>query len=688
MEGAAFAALPVFVALGIGLYFTPLQEPGLRAYGLAGLALLTGLALRFVLPRFWPATAFWARPGAFLAAAALGFLAAGLRAERQEAPMLDRPYYGAFEGRVVEIDRSQSDALRLTLDQVALEDLPPAETPLRIRISLHSKTPPRAFSPGERVMGTAFLAAPEGPVEPGAFDFRRMAYFERLGAVGYTQSPVLLWQKESDYSLWINRLRSRWAEGMRAAIPGDPGAFAAGAMTGDRSGLSKKAVDDLRDSSLAHLLAISGMNMAFLAAFVFALIRGGLALIPPLALRINTKKLAAFIAFFIALFYLVLSGANVATTRAFLMIAFVLGAVLLGRRALSFRPLALAALILLLWQPESLLAPGFQMSFAATVALIAGFRAFDAWASPQDWPLGFKPLATLILSSFLGGLATAPFAAAHFNRFADYGFLANLLTVPVMGAIVMPAGVLAALAAPFGLEALPLWAMGKGSAWILYVAEEVAAQKGAVTAIKAPGPWVLPLWALAGLWAALVAGRAKALAFLPILAALALWQAAPRPALLIESEGRILGLLGPEGRALSAEKGAGFAARSWLENDGDLAAQAEAAARPGFSGPPMARRFRLGPWEGVALRGKDAVLALPEACTGAGLVVLAGERPVDFTPKPESCRLIDAELLAKTGPLALDLGPGGALLWRPTHAGSRRWSRPGAPAAVQILPPP
>jgi competence protein ComEC len=178
------------------------------------------------------------------------------------------------------------------------------------------------------------------------------------------------------------------------------------------------------------------------------LLRYGLALLPYVALRLNTKKVAAVVSLGVALFYLILSGANVATERAFIMIAVMLGAVLLDRRALTLRSVAVAALVLLLFLPESLLEPGFQMSFAATIALIVGFGAVDRSIYLQRMPRWLMPVFTLVLSSLIGGLATAPYAAAHFNRFTDYGLIANLLTVPVMGAVIMPAGALAALAGP------------------------------------------------------------------------------------------------------------------------------------------------------------------------------------------------------------------------------------------------
>ena len=144
--------------------------------------------------------------------------------------------------------------------------------------------------PGMTVVMTAMLAAPEGPAEPGGFDFSRMAYFDRLGAVGYTRTPVLVMAEPEGGAQMVNRVRTYLSNAIMTAVPGDSGAFASGVMTGDRSGISLDTVQALRDSNLAHLLAISGMNMAFITGFVFALIRYGVALVPPLALRVNSKK--------------------------------------------------------------------------------------------------------------------------------------------------------------------------------------------------------------------------------------------------------------------------------------------------------------------------------------------------------------------------------------------------------------
>ncbi len=660
-RGRLFPFVPVAMALGIGLWFALPFDPGPRSWALA-LALLAGAA--WVALRGPEALG---PPAVVLAAAAAGFLAVSLRAETVRAPVLEGRYYGAVQGRVTGIDRSQSDDLRLTLDRVVLEDMDPEATPQRVRVSI--KGPDLAPVPGTVVILTAQLLPPNAPAEPAGFDFRRMAWFDRLGAVGYAATPVLTWAPPEGQALAVDRLRQVLSGAITAAIPGDAGAFAAGVMTGDRSGLSLDAVRDLRDSNLAHLLAISGMNLAFLTGFVFALIRYGLALVPPLALRVNAKKVAAVAALGVAFFYLLLSGSNVATERAFVMAAVMLGAVLLDRKAFTLRSVALSAVLLLASKPESLTEPGFQMSYAATVALILGFGVLQARVERGRMPGAAVWVYTLVLSSVIGGVATAPYAAATFNRFADYGLIANLLTVPVMGAGVMGAGVMALLLWPLGLSALPFAVMGWSSGWILAVANRVAGLEGAVTMIPAPPLWVIPVMTLGAVWLAVWPGRARWAGAAPMAAALAGWVAVDRPALLISDDGRLAGLIGPEGRALSAPRGAGFAAQTWLARDGDGASQAEAAARPGFAGPREARRFTLDGVPGVVLTGKGAAEAVAGACGTVRLVIVAAVVP----QVPGGCAVIDAGLLAQTGALAVTVD-GGALVLTPARGAPRAWA--------------
>lgn len=658
---------PVFLSFGIGSYFALGSEPSAAALGpaatLAGVLALAG----------WRGPEIWRVAATGLALVAFGLVLAAARAHLVAAPVLPFRYYGPIEGRIIDIDRSFSDQVRLTLDRVALEDMAPGRTPGRVRVALHGEQGFTELAPGLTVILSGHLAPPDGPVEPGGFDFQRLAWFSGLGGVGYTRSPVLaLAAPEEGLSLLAFRLRMRLSQAMQAAIPGQPGAFAAALMTGDRSGVSQATNEALRASNLSHLISISGLHMGLLVGFVFATCRYGLALLPPLALRLDTRKLAAVAALMAATLYLILAGPDVATRRAFVMAAVMLVAVLADRRAISLRSVAIAALIVLVLEPESLVEPGFQMSFGATVALIVSFQP---WQRVQAHvPKLLRPAAMLFLSSLAAGTATAPIAAAHFNRIADYGLLANLVAVPLMGMIVMPAGVIAALLAPLGLALPALWAMGAGTALILEVADRVAAMEGAVIGVPAPPGGTLALLSLGG-FAALV-GPALWLRGAGTLAAalaLALWAGAERPLALVSGDGGLTGVMAGTGRALSKPKGAGFVAKSWLEDDGDLAAQEAAFARPGFAGPKGDLTAVL---PGLTLRhlfGKGAAERAAAACRDGAVVVTA----VAWEgPRPEGCLFLDPPRLRETGALAIHAGPEGPrIVTAREAAGDRLWNR-------------
>ncbi len=670
--------VPVCLGLGVGGYFALPAEPAALGWVLVGLAGagLAGLGAMALRGRY-AGLGFLALGLALIVA---GLLAAGLRSASVSAPVLGFRYYGPLEGRIVAIDRSASDAPRLTLDRLRLDRVDPDEMPVRARVSLHGAQPFLDPRPGQRVALTAFLSGPEGPVEPGGFDFRRMAWFDRLGAVGYTRAPAFALPPEvaeagghdggTGGEVLVQKLRRAIGGYVRARMPGEAGAFAAAIATGDRSAMSRATIQTLRDANLAHLLAISGLHMGLLTGFVFAALRLVLALIPGLADNLPIRKLAAVGALQAGAFYLVLSGGSVATERAFIMVSVMFGAVLLERRALTLRAVALAATLILLAQPESLTEPGFQMSFAATIALVFTFGALRDWNGwrPPRW---LQPVTGVLLSSAVAGLATAPFAAAHFNQVSSYGLLANMLAVPVMGAAVIPLAVLTALAAPLGLGSLPLWLMQWPIRWILGVAAWVSGLDGAVGHVPSPGPWVLPLVAAGGLTLVLLRGRPRLAGIAPIVVALALWADAERPPVLVAPSGGLVGVMTAQGRALSKPKGEGFTATVWLENDGDSVDQAVAAARGGlqggFRGAKGARFAEIGGLRLAALSGRGAREKLAEACAEADLVVIS----MDIEAPPEDCPVWDRKRLRHSGALAIWPDGGAGVTGAAGRAGAR-----------------
>ncbi|MBT0956485.1 ComEC/Rec2 family competence protein [Alphaproteobacteria bacterium KMM 3653] len=664
---------PVAMAIGVGWYFALGVEPSNMVLTFLGIAALVAV----VGARWLPEAAVPLAVGAALVA--LGVVLAAARSHGVSHPVLTFRYYGPIEGRVVAIDRSASGAVRLTLDGVWLQDTAPARMPRRVRVSLHGDAPQAAPVPGQHVMLTGHLSPPAGPVEPGGFDFRRHAWFLRLGAIGYTRSPVMQRAPpEGGGALALFRFRTHVSRAVQARLEGDTGAFAAAILTGDRAAISPGAMEDLRRSNLAHLLAISGMHMGMLTGVVLGMLRLGFALWPRVGLRIPGKKLAALGALAGAAAYLAMSGGAVSTQRAFTMVAVMLFAVLLGRRAISLRAVALAALVLLVFTPEALFGPGFQMSFSATVGLVAVFgwlrdRA-QARGRPSAAPVWLRWVGALVVSSAVAGAATAPFAAAHFNRIADYGLIANLLSVPVMGALVMPGAVASAVLAPLGLEGVGLWVMELGLRWILAVAHWVAGMEGSVTWVVSPPGWVLPCLALGALWGMLWVGHLRWLGALGPVLALIGWIGAERPAVLISDTGGLVGVMGPQGRVLSKPRGDGFSARSWLENDGDGATQAEAAARAGFTGEGAQRAIDLaGGWRLRHASGKRAAAALEARC---GREVIVTNQRLEQRPEGP-CVVLDAAEMRARGSIALvpqENGPPQIVSARAV-AGDRLWSR-------------
>ncbi|WP_224380238.1 ComEC/Rec2 family competence protein [Roseovarius carneus] len=631
-RGHLFGWTPVCVGIGIGVFFSLGFEPSVMAlWGIAGAGGLAVIMARLVGAAFGPLFIG-------MALIAAGMVLGGWRAQSVSGPVLGWHYYGPVEGRVVNIDRSGSDAVRVTLDQVVLRDMRPGRTPTRVRISLHGKEGGVAPRAGARVMTTAHLSPPSGPTEPGGFDFQRHAWFLKIGGVGYTRVPLMALEPP-DGKRPLFAIRMWLSERVQANLPGEAGAFAAAIMTGDRSGMGQDTIEALRVSNLAHLLAISGLHMGLLAGFVFAALRYGFAAIPWLALRVQVKPWAAGLALIIAAMYLGLSGGSIATERAFIMVAVVLVAVMLNRRAFSLRAVALAALIVLFLRPEALTGPGFQMSFAATTALIAVFAMMRDYNLPPG-PRWLKPVAAVFISSFIAGIATAPIAAAHFNQFAHYGLIANLASVPLMGSLVMPAAVLAVCLLPLGLDWIGLWIMGLGLDWILAVAHWTAGLEGARGTVVTPGPVVLPMLAMGALFMVLWQGRARLLGAVPALFAMLLWTQAERPDVLIADTGGLVGVMTPEGRALSAPRGGGFVAMTWLENDGDKAEQIAAAAR-------WPEAAALGGVEVRNIRGKKAAAEL-SGCAKTDILVFN-------TPPPEGldCTVIDPASLRQTGAIAL-----------------------------------
>ena len=507
----------------------------------------------------------WATDSGLIAAmaglsVAAGFTVVQWRTITVKAPMVsERIGPTSVTGRIASVE-TFADGPRVTLERPRIAGLEPERVPEKVRLRLRGAQP--NLFPGVWIRVRAMLSPPPPPAAPGAFDFQRQSYFRRLGAVGFGLGPAQVIAGPDLFQGWFNpglvlaRVRQNLSARIRAGLEGTPGAIATALMTGDRSAIPKTVMKSIRDSGLAHLLAISGLHIGLVAGIVFIGVRALLALVRPWALVYPIKKWAAAAAIAGAFAYALIAGATVPTLRAFMMVGLVLTAVMLDRRGLSMRLLAWAALAILILQPESLLGPSFQMSFAAVTALIAAYeflsqrrryREDGASALPPWLRKAGLYLSGVALTTVIAGAATAPFAMYHFNRIADYGLAANLVALPVTALWVMPWAVAAFLLMPFGLEALALAPMGQGIEIIIAVAETVSTWQGAVTLVPAVPVSALALVALGGLWLALWRGRWRLYGIGGMVLGVAVAVLVQPPDVLVDGRGRLLAVRAQDG---------------------------------------------------------------------------------------------------------------------------------------------
>ncbi len=380
--------------------------------------------------------------------------------------------------------------------------------------------------------------------------------------------------------------------------------------------------------------------MAVVAGVIFVLLRAGLALAPGLAERRPIKKWAAAAAFVGAAFYLVLSGAEVATQRAFIMTAIVLLGVMLDRQALTLRTLALSALAVMIVAPEAVVHPSFQMSFAATLALVAAYERGIPWIAAGGQTslgarlalLGARELAALVFASLVAGLATTLFAAYHFHRLAPYGVLANLLAMPVVSAFVMPAGLLGLVALPFGFDG-PVWRlMGVGIDWMTDVAMWIAGLPGAVGRIPAFGivPLLVATLGLVVICLLRTPLRWSGAALIAFAAALA--AATPRPDVFVAADSDAVAVRRADGRlAVLKASSQSFAPRDWLAADGDARAANDPDIANGFICDPAGCVARL--VDGTIIAVARTAEAFADDCVRAKLVIARRDPPAALPPR-------------------------------------------------------
>lgn len=689
-----FLWTPVAFGGGAAIYIGALREPPLWAAALA-----TSVAVSLaVAARLWGRSRVLVIAAGLAAFACAGFTTGIVKAWWVAAPVSppDRSPV-TVEGWVVDVVNADASKPRLLIAPTFISGVSSEQTPTRIRVSFRS--PEGLMGPGQPIRLRAILGPPPPPAAPGAYDFARDAFFGGIGGSGLAiGAPQVIDLPEPSWELGVQLAinRGRWSLARRlvARIGEHDGGLAAALTTGHQAWLEPDDVQAMRDSGLAHILSISGVHMAIVGGFVFGALRLLIAAWPWMALRVSGKKIAAAGGMIAIAAYLVLSGAPPPAIRSALTACIAFMAVLLDRRALSLHSLAIAALVVLAVQPEAVAQPGFQMSFAATAALLALAEAWPHASTPVNlprWIRWLQGLRTWLIAgaavSFVAGMATDPFSIQHFNRVTLWGLPANISSEVLSSFVVMPMLALGVLGELIGVGEPFLWAAAWGLKGVAWTARLFAAAPHAVVWLPSAPNAALAISFLGLLVICLWKGRMRWLG-LPLFGAVWLWPRAAPPDLWIAPGGANIAAKAGASAVLLRPRAQLFGYGIWAHRRGlampaDLGAASDAAydcGRDSCTPKPGAPIAVAGWWRRVP-PGEEA---LGDLCASADVIVLrTGEGAC-----PGKLVIGEGALTRGGAAEAWRTAPGvWRIAWSEPLRGHRPWTAPETPVEQTAAEP-
>lgn len=541
-----------------------------------------------------------------------------------------------------------------------------ARRPMLMWVMLPEALDRSGLVPGATIVARARLEPPAVPMLPGSHDYAFAAWFEGVGATGLLSGPITVVTPATPAAA-LRRVQEALRDHVLSHLGGPAGAIAATLASGDRGAIGRGDATAMRDAGFAHLLSISGLHVSAVIAAVYFVVLRGLGLVPWIALRVRLPVVAALTGALAGVAYCLVTGSQVPTLRAAGGGVLVLGALALGRDPLSMRLLAAAALFIMVFWPESVAGPGFQMSFGAVIAIIALYgtapiRQFVAHREEGRLARLGRHVVMLVVGGLAIEFALLPVALFHFHRAGLYGALANLLAIPLVLFVAMPALALALVLDQVGMGGPAWWVTGRALDAVLWIAHATASLPGAVTTLALMPGWVYGLWIAGGLWLALWSGPVRRWGLVPMALGLVVWFTIRPPDILIAGDGRHIGLtgLGPDLVVLSPGQGH-FARDTLLEVSGMTGSTQALEDWPGaqcthdFCAIALDRYRRRTVLMIARNHRRLDDDALAAACALADIVIADHPMPAVCHPRQ---LLADGALLARTGGMTIDLSSG------------------------------
>ncbi len=591
-----------------------------------------------------------------------GFTVIALKSAFVASPVLPKIWIGEFYGRISRVEMiTAREVVRLQLETARHQDLP-----TNVRINLKPEQYQDSFQPGAIIRLRARLMPPAGPALPGGYDFARRAWFQELGATGSALGDVTLHQA-SPYVPLFGSSRTRLTLHVLQSMPSGSGAIGAALVTGDQGHIREPDAQAMRDAGLAHLLSISGLHVTAVVGFIFFAVSRTLSLFSWAALRVPVPLIAATAAAIGAIAYTLLAGAEVPTVRSCIAALLVLAALALGRDALTLRLVAFGALIVLLFWPEAMAGPSFQLSFAAVATIVILHelpwmkrlteRREEAWG----WRIS-RGVASLIMTGVVIELILAPIALYHFHKTGLYGALANVVAIPLTTFFIMPLEAIALLFDVVGLGEPFWWLAGQGVSLILAIAHKVSNLPGAVSMLPAMPDWAFAAIIVGALMVGLLRSRARLLGLVPFGIGVIAMITAPRPDLLVTGDGKHLALIDADGGIALLRSGAGDYVRDMLlENAGTNSEPQAVEDWPGVECSPDICVFDIASggrrWSVLATRTRYQVPSMEMAAACKRVDIVVSDRWLPWSCKPRWIKA-DRNMLERSGGLAFYLPVG------------------------------
>jgi competence protein ComEC len=563
-----------------------------------------------------------------------------------------------------------------------------AGKPLSVRLNLPQQLDDPRIDEGAVIKARVRLVPPAPAMLPGAYDFALTAWFAGLSATGSVLEKVVV-VTDSDHSDWLHGMQAALSRHVRTHLPGAAGSIADAYASGNQGAIPLSDQQAMRTAGLTHLLSISGLHVSAVIGAVYFLVVRLLALWPWLALRVRLPVIGAGAGALAGIAYTLLTGSQVPTVRSCIGALLVLAAMALGREALSLRMLAVGAFFVLLFWPEALAGPSFQLSFAAVLAIISlhSSEPVRKMLGPHEPSLlgrFRREIVGLLVTGATVELSLLPIGLFHFHRAGLYGVIANVVAIPLTTFVTMPLLGLALFLDLFHLGAPVWWLTGVSIDAMLGLASWFARQPGAVTWLPEMGQAGFALFVAGGLWLALWRGRVRLWGLVPICAGVLHLALLRPPDILVSGDGRHVGITGDGANELLVLRGGRDGVQSYASDtlgeiagrSGDLKLLADwpgAQCNDDFCTATLTRGGR--DWHLLISRGKDAVpeRAIAAACERVDIVIADRRLPKSCHP---SWLKADRTMLDLTGGIAIDLadrgiktvaeGEGDHGWWKPT----------------------